>query len=152
MDCGKSPNNPQRRMKINSLSFTGNLGQDAEQRNLPDGTAVVSMSVPCKSGYGDKATTTWLRFTIFGKRGESVAPYLTKGTLVGITGEFSAREYTDKDGMKRQSLEVRVNDLTLLGRKSDDQSRQVGSPTRQQNVPQRPAQQASGWFDDLESD
>lgn len=134
---------------MNVIAFTGNIGQDAEQRNLPDGTAVVSMSVPCKSGYGDKATTTWLRCTIFGKRGESVAPYLTKGTLVGITGEFSAREYTDKDGMKRQSLEVRVNDLTLLGRKSDDQSRQGGA-TRQQNAPQRPAQQASSGFDDID--
>ena len=135
---------------MNVIAFTGNLGQDAEQRNLPDGTAVVSMSVPCKSGYGDKAATTWLRCTLFGKRGESVAPYLTKGTLVGITGEFSAREYTDKDGMKRQSLEVRVNDLTLLGRKSDDQSRQGGSPTRQQNAPQRAATQASSGFDDID--
>ena len=45
---------------MNSINFTGNLGQDAEQRNLPDGTAVLTMSVPCKSGFGDKATTTWL--------------------------------------------------------------------------------------------
>ena len=104
---------------MNSLQFTGNLGQDAEQRNLPDGTAVLTMSVPCKSGFGDRAVTTWLRCTLFGKRGESVAPYLKKGALVGISGEFSAREYTDKDGNKRQSLEVRVNDVTLLGGRQD---------------------------------
>lgn len=136
---------------MNVITFTGNLGQDCEQRTLADGTGIVSMSVPCKSGFGDKAVTTWLRCTMFGKRGESVAPYLIKGALVGITGEFSARDYTDKDGLKRQSLEVRVNDLTLLGgRKSDDQPRQGGSTTRPQTTPQRPAPQASSGFDDAE--
>jgi len=127
---------------MNSINFTGNLGRDAEQRNLPDGTAILTMSVPCKSGFGDKAITTWLRCTLFGKRGESVAPYLKKGALVGISGEFSAREYTDKDGNKRQSLEVRVNDVTLLGGR-----------TEQAAPAPRPAPvQVSGGFDDMDSD
>lgn len=104
---------------MNSINFTGNLGQDCDQRQLADGTSIVSMSVPCKSGFGDKAVTTWLRCTMFGKRGESVAPYLKKGALVGISGEFSAREYMDKDGNKRQSLEVRVADLTLLNGRTE---------------------------------
>ncbi|MDD5037428.1 MAG: single-stranded DNA-binding protein [Methylococcaceae bacterium] len=104
---------------MNILCFTGNLGKDAETRYTQSGDAVVSFSAACKAGFGDKATTTWLRCSMFGKRGESVAPYLTKGTLVGVSGEFSAREWKDKDGQKRTSLEVRVNDLTLLGRKPE---------------------------------
>ena len=103
---------------MNNLSFTGNLGKDAETRFLPNGDAVVSFSVAMKSGYGEKAATSWVRCSMFGKRGEAVSAYLTKGQLVGVVGECTLREFTNKEGAKQASLEVRVNDLTLLG-KSD---------------------------------
>lgn len=106
---------------MNSFNFTGNLGNDCEQRYSQNGDPITSFSVAVKSGYGDKAVTTWVRCTMFGKRGEAVAPYLTKGQLVGVSGEFAAREWTDKEGMKRTSIEVRVVDLTLLGKRDDSQ-------------------------------
>lgn len=102
---------------MNVWSFVGNLGKDAETRYLQSGDPVVSFSVGVKSGYGDKAMTTWARCSMFGKRGESVAPYLVKGQQVAISGEASLREYTDKQGQSRASLEVRVNDLTLVGKR-----------------------------------
>ena len=113
---------------MNNWSFTGNLGRDAETRHMANGDAVVSFSVGVKSGYGDKATTTWANCAMFGKRGESVAPYLTKGQLVGVIGEVSLREWSDKDGQKRVSLEVRVNDMTLLGSKGDKPAQKPGKP------------------------
>lgn len=134
---------------MNSINFTGNLGGDAEQKILADGTSIVSMNVPCKSGFGDKAITTWLRCTLFGNRGASLMPHLVKGSLVGITGEFSAREYTDRDGNKKQSLEVRVSDVSLLGGRKDAAPEQ-----RPQAAPaQRTApKQASGGFEDMDDD
>lgn len=129
---------------MNSWSFTGNIGNDAESRYLPNGDAVVSFSVAVKAGYGEKASTTWARCSMFGKRGESVAPYLTKGQLVGVVGELSAREWTTKDGQTRTSIEVRVNDLTLLGKKE-------GSDRPQQAQPKQEAAQGSG-FDDFTDD
>lgn len=143
---------------MNSLSFTGNLGKDAEQKTLPDGTSIVSMSVPCKAGFGDRAVTTWLRCSMFGPRGAAVMPYLLKGALVGITGEFSAREYTDRDGAKKQSLEVRVNDLTLLGGRKDSQAapdvpQRSTRPSHDAAIARSPAPaKASNGFDDMESD
>ena len=107
---------------MNVWNFTGNLGNDAEQRYTQSGDAVVSFSVGVKSGFGDKASTTWAKCAMFGKRGESVAPYLKKGALVGISGEVNNREYQDKEGQKRYSLDVRVNDLTLLGGKQSGDS------------------------------
>lgn len=104
---------------MNCWNLTGNLGNDAEQRFTPSGESVVSFSVGVKAGYGDKATTTWARCQMWGKRGESVMAFLTKGQLVGVSGELSAREWEDKQGQKRTSLEVRVNDLTLLGKKPE---------------------------------
>ena len=108
---------------MNVFTFTGNLGNDAEQRYTPSGDSIVSFSVPAKSGFGDKAVTSWIRCSMFGKRGESVLPYLKKGQLVGVSGEFSAREWTDKEGQKRISNECRVNDLNLLGKSGESNNR-----------------------------
>ena len=116
---------------MNVFSFTGNLGNQAEKRYTQSGDSIVSFSVAVKSGFGDKAVTTWVRCTMFGKRGESVFPYLNKGQLVGVSGEFSAREWDDKEGNKRTSIEVRVNDLTLLGGKPEGQQDQHQSQKQQ---------------------
>ena len=129
---------------MNAWQFTGNIGKDAESRFLPNGDPVVSFSVGVKSGYGEKATTTWARCAMFGKRAESVSQYLTKGQLVGISGEVTLREWNDKEGQKRNSLEVRVNDLTLLGKKNGQQAAQP----RQR----APAPQQSDSFGDFSDD
>ena len=127
---------------MNNWNFTGNLGNDAEQKYTAGGDSVVSFSVGVKSGFGEKATTTWARCQMWGKRGESVLPYLTKGQLVGISGEVNMREWQDKEGQKKQSLEVRVNDLTLLGKKD-------GQQTQAQPLQER---KPKPKFDDLADD
>lgn len=135
---------------MNVWNFTGNLGGDAETRFTPNGDAVVSFSVGVKAGFGDKATTTWARCSMFGKRGQAVADYLVKGQLVGISGEVNLREYDDKSGNKRSSLDVRVNDLTLLGRRDDAGGRRTERPAQQAAPQSRPAQQ--GGFDSMDDD
>ena len=133
---------------MNSWNFTGNLGRDCDTRHTAAGDAVVSFSIGVKAGFGDKATTTWANCAMFGKRGEAVAQYLKKGTLVGIVGEVNLREYQDKEGQKRYSLDVRVNDLTLLGGKSD---RSESTPSQPKQEP-RNAQGAQGGAFDEDSD
>ena len=127
---------------MNNWNFTGNLGRDNELRHTPNGDCVVSFSVGVKSGYGKNESTTWANCSMFGKRAESVAPYLIKGQLVGITGEATLREYDRKEGTKGYSLDVRVNDLTLLGGKKDSESRQA--------KPDAPV--AGGALEEFESD
>lgn len=107
---------------MNNFSFTGNTGRDADQKFMGDSTSLVSFAVAVKSGFGDNAATTWVNCKFWGKRSEGVFPYLKKGQLVGVNGELTLREYDKKDGSgKGSSLEVRVNDLTLLGKKGDTQ-------------------------------
>ena len=133
---------------MNSWNFTGNLGRDAEQRFAPSGTAVVSFSVGVKTGFGDKEKTTWANCAMFGKRAESVAAYLKKGALVGIVGEVDHREYQDKEGQKRYSLDVRVNDLTLLGGKSD-RSESAPEKPQQRNAQGAPKASMADMDDDI---
>jgi single-strand DNA-binding protein len=119
---------------MNVFTFTGNLGKDADQRHMTNGDSIVSFSVAVKSGYGKSAKTTWVKCSMFGKRGESVLPYLVKGQLVGVSGEFSVNEWENKDGQKQTTPEVRVNDLTLLGKKETEQNERNNAPTQAQKT------------------
>jgi len=115
---------------MNVFTFSGNLGRDAERRYTAGGDSVVSFSVAVKSGFGDKAVTSWIKCNLLGKRGESVMPYLKKGQLVGVSGEFSAREWQDKEGQTKISNEVRVNDVQLLGGRPQEQATETAKPSR----------------------
>jgi single-strand DNA-binding protein len=122
---------------MNVFNFTGNLGRDCETRFTPNGDAVTNFSVGVTSGYGDKSTTTWVNCNLWGKRGESVAPYLKKGTQVAISGELTNRQYVDKEGNEKYSLEVRVNDLTLVGSKqANSEARQPAGTKPGSNLPE----------------
>lgn len=104
---------------MNVFSFTGNLGRDCETRTTSGGDVITSFSVGAKSGYGKNEQTLWIKCAIFGKRGESLSKYLVKGTQVAVSGELSLNVWTDKEGKERTDLQVRVNDVTLLGKKAD---------------------------------
>jgi len=129
---------------MNSWQFVGNLGKDCEKRYLSDQTAVTSFSVGVTSGYGDKAVTTWANCNLWGKQAESLAPYLHKGQKVAISGEVTLRKYTTKEGVERESLDVRVNSLTLVGSKD--------ATTARENAPKRDSVQTRGDLSDISED
>lgn len=104
-------------MSFNKITIVGYLGRDAEVRYTPDGTAVADFSVATtEKTKKDSEVTTWFKVTIWGKRAESVSQYLEKGKFVYIEGSLQAREYQDKNGTTRTSLEVRANDVVFLGK------------------------------------
>jgi single-strand DNA-binding protein len=75
---------------------------------------VLSFSVASSQGKRGEETTTWVRCSMFGKRAEAVAQYMLKGTGVVVSGSLSEREYDGKNG-KGKSLDLRVNELKLMG-------------------------------------
>ena len=100
---------------MNVWTFIGRLGGNAEVRFLPNGDPLCQFSVAVDSGYGEKKTTTWVRCSMFGARGEKVAPYILKGDKIGVTGEAKMHTFTGRDGTEKVSMEVRVNNVELLG-------------------------------------
>ena len=106
---------------MNVYSFTGRLARDCEIRYTQGGMAVCSFSVAVDYGFGENKGTNWLRCSIFGKRAEGGLPkYLVKGTQVAISGELRIREYDDKDGNKRTSVDVSVDKIDLIGGRQGD--------------------------------
>ena len=102
---------------MNSITVAGSLGRDAELKNLPNGDAVLNFSVADSAGR-DKPTIWW-NCQLFGKRAESLAQYLTKGQAVAVSGSVSEREWTDKDGNTKKSMNVRVNEVALQGKREE---------------------------------
>lgn len=130
---------------MNVFTAVVRIGNDPEQKFTGDGTSIVSFNGAVDSGFGDKKVTTWIRYSLFGKRGESVYPYLAKGNQVAVSGELANRKWVDKEGQDRYSLEVRVNELTLIGGKQDKPAQQAPSESPAP-APKKPS------FEDMGSD
>jgi single-strand DNA-binding protein len=128
---------------MNSWNFTGNLGGDAELRFTKAGTEVLQFTVATTAGYGERKATSWARCTLFGKRADSLAPYLVKGQQVAITGEVKLHEWTNKAGETKQSLEVNVQDVTLIGGKPA-----AGEPAARAKPAEPVRQEAADFADD----
>lgn len=131
---------------MNVCTITGRLGRDAELRNTRTGDAVLNFSVANDIGYGQQKTTQWVRCVLWGKRGEALCDFLRKGTLVAVSGSVSLSEYTSQAGQKSASLEIRVNEVTLLGSKDSDGDRGGRSDRQAERGGQQQRQQRqSGW-------
>lgn len=123
-------------MSLNVWCFTGRLGRDAEIRHLSTGSQVLEFSLAVDVGFGDKKTTIWPKCSMFGDRGGKLAQYLTKGTQVAVSGEVNLREWQDRDGGKRSTLEVRVDKVEMIGKRDDAGPRQQEPQKRDPTKPQ----------------
>lgn len=103
-------------MYLSNYTLGGNLTRDAETRQAGTQTVTsfgVALNPPARGG--QEPPTMFFNCSLWGQRGEKLAQYLTKGTPVVITGELTVREYMDKEGVKKTTFEVSVQDLAFAG-------------------------------------
>lgn len=110
---------------MKSLTIAGNIGKSAETRRTPNGDAVTSWSVAVEERKGQEKRTLWFGCDLWGKRGESLAPYLVKGGKVSVSGEMSTREHDGKT-----YLTLRAEQVTLLGGGQDRDEPRRDEPRR----------------------
>lgn len=120
-----------------TVCVVGRLGRDPEVRTTRSGDSVVGVSVASTQKLGGEERTTWLRLTIWGKRGEAFAQYHSKGDLCAVTGSLSCRKW-NKDGEERESWEVDVRDWTFAGGKRDRET--GGGFSADEDVPFAPVE------------
>ncbi len=105
---------------INRVVLTGNLTRDPELRSTNSGTPVCSLRVACNTRRKD-ASGDWVDkpnyfdVTVWGRQGENAAQYLQKGRPVAIDGRLEWREWEDKQGAKRQSIDIIADSVQFLG-------------------------------------
>ncbi|HXF39475.1 MAG TPA: single-stranded DNA-binding protein [Blastocatellia bacterium] len=110
---------------FNKITIVGYLGRDPELRYTPDGTPVCDFSVATTERRKDRSgeqqeITTWFRVTVWRKLAEIAGQYLAKGKQVYVEGRLIQREYQDRDGHTKYSLEVTASEIQFLGARGDD--------------------------------
>ncbi len=106
----------------NRVMLIGRLGAQPETRQLANGSAMARFSLATSESYknekGERVEETqWHNLIAWGKTAVIAGKYLSKGKEVAVEGKLVTRQYTDKDGNKRYSTEIVVNDLLLIGNK-----------------------------------
>lgn len=99
---------------ICQVTITGNVTRDAELREA-GGSQVCEFTVAVNDRTRESEVAYFFRCALWGRRGESLAQYLTKGTRVCVSGHLAEREYVTRDGGRGVSHDVRVDDLALMG-------------------------------------
>ena len=112
---------------LNKWTGIGNLGQDPEIRYTGNGSAVVNCTLATSDQWTGKdgqrqEETTWHRLVIWGKLGEIVSEYCSKGSKLWVEGAIKHREYTDNEGVTKHVSEINVKDLIMLGSKGESRS------------------------------
>ncbi len=135
-------------MSFNKIIIVGNLGRDPELKYTPQGQQVCEFSVATsekrKDNSGEmKDETTWFRVTFWGRQAEIASQYLAKGRQVYVEGRLRARDWTDKEGRQRTSLEVFGTDLRLLGNRSDDAMANAAVTATSSHAPSRGASKSA---------
>ncbi len=108
----------------NKVQLIGNLGNAPEVKTLESGKKMARFSVATSENYrnakGEKVTETqWHNLVAWGKVAEIAEKFLSKGKEVAIEGKLISRSYNDKEGNKKYITEIQVNELLLLGAKSE---------------------------------
>jgi single-strand DNA-binding protein len=113
---------------LNKVMLIGNLTRDPELRVTPKGTAICQFGLAINREFKDEAgnkreETTFVDVEAWGRQGETIAKYCTKGRPLFVDGRLKLDSWDDKTtGQKRSKMKVVVESFQFLGSKGDGQS------------------------------
>ena len=133
-------------MSLNKAMLIGNVGKDPEVRYL-DGSngqaKVATFTLATTERYRDRngetrENTEWHNIVAWRSTADVVERFVRKGTQVYIEGRLRTRSWDDQTGNKRYTTEIIVDNLQLLGKKSDNPGGQQGGYPQQGQTYQQP--------------
>ena len=120
---------------INQVILMGRLTRDPEMRSTTTGKSIANFSLAVTRTWRDQNgaqqdQTSFINCVAWGKPGEIIAQYVQKGSPLLVSGRLDQRSYDDKDGNKRQAVEVVVEDFNFIGggRGGDDSNNNAPAP------------------------
>ena len=101
------------------ITILGNTGRDVELRYTPQGTPVANFSIASNTvrntAQGKQKKTDWYNVSAFGKQGETLAKYVSKGDQILIRGKLTFNPWLDREGNARVSADVVLQDFEFAG-------------------------------------
>ena len=113
---------------MNRIILSGNLTKTPELKFYQN-TTVAKFGIAVKRPFSKNDETDFFNVSAFGKTAELCAKYLEKGRRVIIEGRLQTSGYTDKDGNKRTSYDVIVENLEF----ADSKKKADSPPTKDDN-------------------
>ena len=108
---------------LNHITIMGRLTRDPELRRTGSGTAVASFCVAVDRDFapkdGGERKTDFINCVAWRQTGEFISKYFTKGRMIVVDGRLEMRDWTDKEGNKRTSAEVIVDNAYFGDSKRD---------------------------------
>jgi single-strand DNA-binding protein len=107
-------------MSVNRAILVGRLGRDPETRYTSGGQAVCNFTLATDETYRDRngerqKRTEWHRIVVWGKQAEIAQQYLHKGSLIFVEGRIQTRQWDDREGQKRTTVEIVASNFRMLG-------------------------------------
>ena len=120
---------------FNKVTLMGNLTRDPETRTTPSGQTVTNFSLAVNrtwkgSDGQQQEAVSFINCVAWGKAGEIIAQYMSKGRALLVSGRLDQRSWDDKEsGQKRSTVEVVVEDFNFVdgGQSSDGASGHASS-------------------------
>ena len=108
---------------MNICAIVGRLTADPELKTTNGGVSVCSFPLAVKRPHV-KDTVDFPYFVAWRQNAEYLCKYGHKGDTVEVTGALISREWDDKDGNKRKTFEVSVDNLRVFSTSSGDGAKQ----------------------------
>lgn len=99
---------------LNHITMAGRLVRNPELRRTQNGTAVASFTLACERDFKNESGDREVDFidcVAWRKTAELVSGYFTKGRMAIVSGRMQIRGWTDKDGNRRKSAEILVDNI-----------------------------------------
>jgi len=118
---------------LNKVMLIGRLTREVDSSVTKSGTTVAKFSIANNKTWKDKEgnkqeEVSFFNCTAWGKVGEIIAQYMTKGKQIQITGRLKQNTWDDKDGNKRSAIDVVVEDFQFIGSKNDNSNDNQSDP------------------------
>ena len=112
---------------INKVVLLGRLTKDPELRYAAgSGTAVCRFTVAITRQF-KKDETDFINCVAFGKTGETIAQYITKGRQIAVTGSIRTGSYESNSGEKRYTTDVVLDGFEFIGNSNSSNSDNAGT-------------------------
>ncbi|MCD8117535.1 MAG: single-stranded DNA-binding protein [Oscillospiraceae bacterium] len=115
---------------LNHIDLMGRLTRDPELRYTQSNTPVATFTLAVDRDFADKATgqrpTDFIDCVAWRQTGEFVSKYFTKGSMAVVSGRLQIRDWTDREGNKRRSAEIVVDNVYFGESKRRDSAPQTG--------------------------
>ena len=99
---------------LNKAILMGRLTRDPEIRHTQDNTAVCSFALAIDRAYNpEKKQTDFIDCVAWGKKAEFVGKWFTKGTMAIVVGRVQSRQWQDKNGNNRTTIEVNCDEVSF---------------------------------------